>query len=257
MGTFVLSIGNSGASGGIFSAGRLTARFRVPSEKLETERGFAAAFAGSRRRIRRAALCSVVPSLTARARRAVRRHFFVDPLVLTAASAHGLEIGYRKPRELGADRLAAALGSLALYPGRNAIVVDCGSATTITVVRAGELLGGAILPGAGLWAEVLAARTAQLPRIGGLAPTAAIGRSPREAITSGIYFGHAGAIRELVLRARKEAFSGRAALVIGTGGLAARFAKAGLFDVIEPNLVLHGLRAFAKRIWQPRVPVPN
>jgi type III pantothenate kinase len=231
------------------SVAGLTARFRVPIQEAATAHGFARLVA--RRvpgRIDRAALCSVVPALTASIARHIKRTFGVAPLVLTAAASHDLTIGYRRPRELGVDRLAAALGARELFPKMNVIVVDCGTATTVTALRRdGVLLGGGIFPGLALWADVLAARTAQLPRIALRKPEVAVGRSPREAIASGLYHGHAGAIRELIQRIHGEAFGRQKAVVIGTGGHAAHFAREKLFTVLAPDLILTGLRAFAAR----------
>jgi type III pantothenate kinase len=195
------------------------------------------------------ALCSVVPARTAMLVDIVRRLTDTDPRVLTAASPHGLAIGYRRPRELGTDRLAAALGARRLYPERNAIVVDCGTATTLTALRSdGTLLGGAILPGLALWPEVLARRTAQLPQIPlRERPSHALGRTTRAALAAGIHFGHAGAVRELIRRVRAEAFGRSRAMVIGTGGHAAHLARENLFTVHVPDLILVGLREFACR----------
>jgi type III pantothenate kinase len=77
-----------------------------------------------------------------------------------------LMLAYHRPEELGVDRLATALGAQKLYPRKNVMVVDCGTATTLTLLRRdGCLLGGAIMPGAALWAQALAQRTAQLPEV--------------------------------------------------------------------------------------------
>jgi len=94
-------------------------------------------------------------------------------------------------------------------------------------------------------ADLLAAGTAQLPRIALPQSVAAVGRSPREAIASGLYHGHAGAIRELIQRVHVETFGRQKAVVIGTGGHAPRFAREKLFTVLAPDLILTGLRAFA------------
>jgi len=196
-------------------------------------------------KIDRAALCSVVPDLTPALSRGLTQRFGVRPRLLTADLDHGLAIGYWRPRELGADRLAAALGARAKFPRQGVIVVDCGTATTITALRGdGMLLGGAIIPGWSLWPKALAAATAQLPLVSPRRPIAALGRSPREGILSGSYFGQAGAIRELVRRVRTEAFGRARALVVGTGGSASLFVREELFDLWEPNLILYGLYAF-------------
>jgi type III pantothenate kinase len=243
--TLVLDLGNTTAFGGVFRGDKLVRRFRVPTRS--------AAISGPWARlgpVDRAVMCSVVPRATAAARRAITRRCGVRPQVLTAASPHGLRIGYRDPARLGTDRLACALGAQVRFPGRNLIVVDCGTATTVTALdRHGTILGGAILPGLGLWPVALAARTAQLPAATPTPPRRAVGRSPEEALRSGIFHGHAGAIREVVSRVRNEAFGRAAPVVIGTGGHSARFASVGVFTTVQPDLILAGLKAFADRLF--------
>ena len=247
MHTLVLNLGNTSLTGGIFSGGRLVRRFRVPAREAVTVAGFARLVAPRLTGpIERAVLGSVVPTLTPKLLRLIERQCRVKLRVLTVDAAHGLTVGYRRPGELGTDRLAAALGARILFPRQNVIVVDCGTATTVTALSAtGCVAGGAILPGYGLWAEMLAGRTAQLPRIGGDVPRRALGRGTRDGIASGLHFGHIGAVRELVVRIAGEAFGRKRFVVIGTGGNAARFAGANLFADIVPDLVLLGLHAFA------------
>ena len=235
----VLSLGNSSLFGGVFTGEKLGPTFRVSPRKFALP---------IRDAIDHATLCSVVPALTAKITRALARRYHVTPRLLTADSPHGLKIAYENPHALGTDRLAAALGARALFPRRHVVVVDCGTATTVTALhRNGLLLGGAILPGLSLWPEMLATRTAQLPRVAISKPPTALGRSPETAIAAGIFHGHAGAIREVVARVRDEAFGRASVLVVGTGGHAPQFAGEKLFDALEPALVLHGLRAFARQ----------
>ena len=247
--TFALSLGNSSLKAGVFSGGRLVRRLQAPVAGAARPGGMGrilgARFKG---RVDRAVLSSVVPALTGPAARAVKLAFGVAPRILAVDGPHGLKIAYTRPRELGADRLAAALGARDLFPNRNIVVVDFGTATTVTALgRRGAILGGAILPGLGLWAGMLAERTAQLPRVEpGRRPRAALGRSTADALRSGIFHGHAGAVRELVHRIRREAFGAARSLVVGTGGHAGRFLGEKLFDRHEPDLVLRGLLAYAQ-----------
>ncbi|MBI5382717.1 MAG: type III pantothenate kinase [Opitutae bacterium] len=249
MRTLVLNLGNTSLLGGVFRDERLVKSFRVPIREAATARGFASLVAARvRGKVDAAALCSVVPALTDTLSRRVRATFGVTPQLLNAAAPHGLAIGYRRPRELGTDRLAAALGAHTQFPGENVIVVDCGTATTVTALRRdGAILGGAIFPGLTLWSEALAARTAQLPRVTPRRPRTALGRSPTEAIASGLFHGHAGAIRELVQRIRAEVFGRAPVRVLGTGGHAPVYAREKLFTELAPDLILTGLRAFAAR----------
>lgn len=237
---FVASIGNTSVFAGVFSGERLVKSIRLhPTELGQLARAL-------RGEIDAAALCSVVPALTAEAVRLVQKTWKIEPRQLTATSDHGLKIGYREPARLGADRVASALGAQAVFPRRDIIVVDCGTATTVTAVRRdGAVLGGAIFPGLMLWPEMLANRTAQLPRVTPTTPRTALGRSPGEGIASGVFFGHAGAIRETIARVRAAAFGRGRCVVVATGGNAPRFAREKLFDRIEPHLALIGLRRFA------------
>lgn len=247
MRVLLLSIGNTSLAGGVIDLGRLEHRFRVPVAEVKTEtklrRWVTAQAHGAFDRV---ALCSVVPELTLPLCAAAKRATGCTPRVLRAEGAHGLTIAYKRPRELGADRVAAALGAHMSFPGRDRIVIDFGTATTVTAVTAdGTVAGGAILPGFGLWAEMLATRTAQLPAFQGPAPKTAVGRSPREAIAAGLHFGHAGAVRELVQRISREVYGRKRPLVLATGGNAATFSRDNLFAEHVPDLILLGLHAFA------------
>jgi len=110
------------------------------------------------------------------------------------------------------------------------------------VTAHGDYLGGAILPGVGISVDTLAGRTAKLPTVEIARPSVALGRSTIESIQSGVYFGHAGAIRRLVEELNREVFGGAPSTVIGTGGFARLLEPEKLFDEIVPELVLLGLK---------------
>ena len=239
--TLVISVGNSSLFGGVFSDAKLTKSFRVPTSALFRIARYAPAH------VDRVVICSVVPPLTPDVQRFVRRTWQVEPQLLTFDAPHGLQLGYRQPRQLGVDRIAAALGARVAFPKQNVLIVDCGTASTITALRRDAvLLGGAILPGLAMGPEILALRTAQLPRVTVTRPRSALGRSTTDAIASGVFFGHVGALREVISRLRAEAFQGKC-VVVGTGGHAARFAREKLFTTIQPELILRGLHEFADR----------
>ena len=68
-----------------------------------------------------------------------------------------------------------------------------------------------------------------------------IGRTTRESIQSGLYYGHLGALKEITNGIKQEIFADELPLVIGTGGFSSLFKEAKIFDVIVPDLVLLGL----------------
>lgn len=195
------------------------------------------------REIHRIALSSVVPDMLYSLRSCCQKYFRLEPLVLRPGVKTGLKIRYKDPKEVGADRIADAVGALKLFPGRNLIVVDFGTATTMTAItRDGEFLGGSILPGVRLGLDALVERTAQLPAVEIIPAGRAIGRSTVESIQNGLYFGNVGMIRELTSRMTAEAFPDEAPLVVGTGGFCHLFDGQHLFDAVVPELILVGLR---------------
>ncbi|MCF7686854.1 MAG: type III pantothenate kinase [Cephaloticoccus sp.] len=251
MKTLALDLGNSTLLAGEFRGKKLVRQFRVPAAAVLSAGAFATEVAHRiSSDVSRVVLCSVVPARTERLMVHLRRTLNIEPDVLTPLADHGLQLAYRRPAELGADRLANALGAAKLYAGRNVIVVDCGTATTLTLLRRdGCLLGGAIMPGLALWADMLAQRTARLPAVELQWPRQAVGRDTQAALRSGILHGHTGAIRELIRQCRREAFGRAAVVVLGTGGAVTHFKSQSLFTALEPGLILHGLQAFALRTF--------
>lgn len=148
---------------------------------------------------------------------------------------------YAKPREVGIDRLANAVGGIHFY-GAPLIVVDIGTAITLDVIsREREYLGGAILPGIEMSADALARRTARLPLIAPKAPRHVIGRTTVESIRSGILHGHVGAIDYLVESMWKEL--GYKTATVATGGLAPTIlSESRRVKQVNEELTLHGLR---------------
>lgn len=244
-----LDIGNTQIHGGVFDGDRLRLQFRKTTHPLGSADELGVFFAAVLREngldpkaIKRVAICSVVPPALYALRGACQKYFHCEPFVLQAGVKTGLKIKYRNPHEVGADRIANAIAVTHRHPGQNAIVIDCGTATTFDVVTAGaEYLGGAILPGLGISAEMLASRTARLPAVEISRPESALGRTTVESIQSGLYLGHAGALRRLTDELAREAFAGVKPLVIGTGGFSRMFEGEGLFDEFAPELVLWGL----------------
>ena len=137
------------------------------------------------------AVCSVVPEALYSVRSCCRKYFAIDPFVLRSGVKTGLRIKYRNPLEVGADRIANAIGAIGLYPDRNVIVVDMGTATTFDVVSAErDYLGGLILPGIRIAMESLDA--AGLGLAGDLPGVESPARAPSPAV------GHANPTRRLI-----------------------------------------------------------
>lgn len=249
-----LDVGNSQLHGGVYDGDALRVQFRKTTHPLGSSDEFGVFFASVLREnridpsaITRVALCSVVPAAVYPIRSACVKYFRCEPFALQAGVKTGLRVKYRNPHEVGADRIAGAIGASLRRPASNLIVVDCGTATTFDVITAeGDYLGGAILPGIGISVETLAGRTAKLPSVEIARPAAALGRSTIESIQAGVYHAHVGAIRHLTTELSREAFAGERPYVVGTGGFARLLLTENLFDEVVPELVLLGLKRAAE-----------
>lgn len=199
-----------------------------------------------RRDIHQAVISSVVPGLTDRIREMVRKITGFDPLIVGPGVKTGLKILIENPAELGTDIVC---NSVAAYnrTGGNCIVVDFGTALTFTAIREpGEILGVSIAPGLQAAANALSEHTAQLPQVWLEPPKNAIGKNTIKSVQSGVLFGYTGLVEALIDRMRQEL--GGEAAVIGTGGRSGVIAPlTDRFTLIEPWLILEGLRLIAER----------
>jgi type III pantothenate kinase len=193
------------------------------------------------------ALCvsSVVPPLGGEYEAMAERYFDAPCLTIGPGIKTGMPIRIDNPYEVGADRLVNAVAAYERIGG-SCVVVDFGTGINFDAVSAdGEYLGGAIAPGVEISLTALAERGARIPRIDLDEPGAAIGKSTRAAIQSGVIFGFAGLIDGIARRIERE-LGGDPAL-IATGGLAQAIAPyCETIDEVDDLLTLTGLRL----VWE-------
>ena len=151
-----------------------------------------------------------------------------------------VENRYATPETLGKDRLAAAIGAWAQYPGQHCLVVDAGTCLTLDLVTAeGSYLGGNISPGVRMRLRAMHAFTARLPQVDVGAYKALLGQSTESALQNG---GLLGAVLEIEGLASRLSDSYPGLITVLTGGDAAILAerlKSKIF--VHLNLVLEGL----------------
>jgi len=191
-------------------------------------------------------IASVVPSLDEPLRAMSRTYLRQTPVEVGAETRLGIKNLYNHPEEVGADRLVNAVAVHALYR-KAAIVVDFGTATTFDCVNArGDYLGGAICPGLELAGEWLATHTAKLPRVAfQTVPTKAIGKTTRESLQSGLFWGYISLVEGLLHRLTSEMRV--SPIVVLTGGLSPVIGPhIKSVTCIAPDLTLDGLRL----IWE-------
>jgi len=248
-----LDVGNTNIHLGVFRGSELLAHWDISNNRDRTadELGLMLSQLFRQRDIaitalRGAAIASVVPMMTGTVAAAVRHCAGVVPFVLGPGSDIGISVRYDDPREVGADRLANAVGGYAKYGGP-LIVVDFGTATTFDAIAAdGAYLGGAIAPGLRISIEALSQRAARLPRIDLIRPGCAIGTNTSASMQAGIIFGYAGLVEALVGRISREI--GGSPRVVSTGGLAELIVReTGAVPLVDQHLTLEGLRLLWER----------
>ncbi len=152
---------------------------------------------------------------------------------------------YATPTTLGKDRLSAAVGANALFPGKNVLSIDAGTCIKYDFIDSHAVYhGGAISPGLNMRLKAMHNFTARLPLIvaSNLAETPLtklIGNDTNASMLSGALNGALFEV-EGTISAYMEKYSDL--VVVITGGDAAFFelhAKSRIFA--RPNLVLEGL----------------
>ncbi|GHB77548.1 type III pantothenate kinase [Persicitalea jodogahamensis] len=162
--------------------------------------------------------------------------------VLTLNSLTPLPIvrDYDTPDTLGADRIAAAVGAVEIFPEEDCLVIDMGTCITYDLVdRAGRFQGGAISPGMRMRFKAMHSFTQRLPLVEPERAAPLVGKSTRKALLSGVMNGLAAELNGLILAHRAATPECR---VVLCGGDASYFTN--IFQVpvsVVPELVLIGL----------------
>ena len=253
-----IDVGNTHIFGGVFVNEEIKLRFRYPSTKACTSDTFGIFLQSflelnhvDTKNVEAMVVSSVVPSLEYSIVSACKKYFSVIPLELKPGVKTGLNLNIKNPIELGADRVANAVAAVHHFQNRNLIVVDYGTATTICAISNEKAyLGGAILPGIKLSLESLSEKTAKLFNVEITHPDSALGKTTVTQLQSGLIYGQLGAVKEITQRIIQDSFKLSNPFLVATGGYAYLFENEKFFNVIVPDLVLHGLRL----IWEYNKP---
>jgi type III pantothenate kinase len=192
--------------------------------------------------IQKVVISSVVPPLTPTMRTMLSGLFGDEKMIVVGPDVFPkLKIEINNPHEIGSDLVANAVAAFVKY-GRNAVVVDFGTALTFTIVSGeGKVLGVAIAPGLRTAVKALFANTAQLPEVPLQLPESVIGKSTVHAIQAGILIGYENLVRGMITRIRRELDGD--CIALATGGLSSIIDTLhGEFVEVNKNLTLEGLR---------------
>ena len=249
-----LDVGNSEVTSGLFSGAELRVRWRLttavdrtPDEWAVALESFILRAGHAPAEITACCLASVVPGATQSILPALQLVISGRIGVVDALAPLPIRLDVDEPATVGADRIAQALGALALYPGPS-VVVAFGTATTFNCITEDRrFIGGSIMPGLRTSADQLIRSAAKLAATDLVPPPRAIGRNTEDNIRGGVLFGTADAVDGMVRRITAEWPGGARPRVIATGGLASLVAPlATSIDVVNPDLTLRGLSVAAE-----------
>ncbi|NUM80932.1 type III pantothenate kinase [bacterium] len=249
-----IDIGNTHTVLGIYQGESLLAHWRLTSANSKTEDEVFALFAFfceqkniDIRKIDGIIISSVVPEQTPVYARMGENYFSIKPFDVSAHLDTGLKILYDNPFAVGADRICNAVAGLHKYGGP-IVVVDFGTATTFDCVSANaEYLGGLIMPGIETASIDLHKRAAKLPKVDLTFPDKLIATNTSDSMRAGIMFSAVDGVDGILRRLKKE--MGEKTKIVGTGGLAHVIVeKSELLKIVEPHMVLEGLRLIYERV---------
>ena len=250
----VIDVGNTNMVFGIYAGEQLAGSFRLKTDVNRTsdEIGLLAfqyfeKFELDTSEIEDVIIASVVPPVMYSLTSAIVKYFNCRPLIIDEGVDPGLPYAAGGDERLGSDRSVACVAAAEKY-GAPLVVLDFGTATTVDAVsREGAYLGGCITAGVRVSIDGLFQKTALLPRVELVKPATVLGTTAVGQIQAGAVMGYIGAIEYLIRQAKKE-IGEPDVKVIATGGLARMVAdNTDLIDVVDPQLVLDGLRIIYER----------
>lgn len=162
-----------------------------------------------------AIISCVVPSISSKLKRAVKKAFEIDSLYISAGVKTGLNIKLDDPAVLGSDMVCACVCAKKEYK-LPIIIIDLSTATKIYALdKSGSMIGGTISSGVSISAEALSANTSALPHISAENVPSLIGTNTVDAMRSGMLYGTGGMIDGMVERFESEIGSKCTKLITG------------------------------------------
>ena len=244
-----IDLGNTNIKYGVYDGDNLVASFRVSSRISRTADEYGSVLVGllADRNIKKTDIdgiifSSVIPALNYTICHMCEYFFGISPLIVGPGIKTGLNIKAENPREVGADIIVNSVSAFTRYGGP-IVVIDFGTATTFDVISEKcELIGVVIAPGIKTSLVGLATKTAQLPMVELESPKTVIGKNTKHCMQSGLIFGFAGLVENIVRKIKKE-LGLDDIKVVATGGLGEIIAReAKCINVVDRTLTLDGLK---------------
>lgn len=158
---------------------------------------------------------SVVPQLTYDISRAIEKIHNKKPILVDRNTPSAV---VPKSKQMGTDIYANLVAAHFLYPNRKKIIIDFGTALTVScITENADTLGAIIAPGIITSLNSLVSQTAQLPEIELKKPKSILGLDTVTCMQSGMVYGYLGMVEGFIARINDEV--GEECFVVATGGV--------------------------------------
>lgn len=181
---------------------------------------------------KRVYISSVVPELDHQLSR------FSNTTLITVQNIPFLKTDVPLPNQIGADRLVNALAAFQ-HTKKETLIIDSGTALTFCFVNEkGIYEGGAIFPGMGIASKALHLYTAKIPHIFVSQQDHFIGKTTKDAVQCGLYYGYQHIINGFIDRYKKQYPN---VVVVGTGNGLDVIKDELMLDIYDSSLIFKGL----------------
>jgi type III pantothenate kinase len=239
----LVDVGNTHSVFSITEDGKTFRRWRLSTGVFQTEDELFShlhpLLGDTMREIKGIGVASVVPTQNTVIERFSQKYFHISPIWVKAKDGC-VKWNVKNPSEVGADRVANVVAFVKEY-GKNGIIIDMGTATTVDLVVNGSYEGGAILPGLFMMVHSLFRGTAKLPLVEVKPADFVVGKDTEENIRLGVVNGSVYALEGIIGR-MKEVYGDLP--VVLTGGQSKIVKDMIKHEIFDEDLTIKGVYHF-------------
>ncbi|HOP56832.1 MAG TPA: type III pantothenate kinase [Bacillota bacterium] len=237
----LIDIGNSTIAIGLSTDGKtIVKKFRISTGKSRSSDEYAIILDELIENADQAIVASVVPELNEVFRDYFSSRFGFEPIFLASGVKTGIRIFTDTPKEVGADIIADCVAASQIY-SHTCLIIDMGTATTMTYIENSGIKGVIIAPGLATSLNALISKASLLPHINLEKPSKLLGTNSPDSIKSGLIYGHASMVDGLVARVRKQTGNPDLAVVLTGGNAKIIYPECQAKMTLDEDLILKGL----------------
>ncbi|QJC27780.1 type III pantothenate kinase [Anaplasma platys] len=186
-----------------------------------------------------AAISSVVPIIDQKVRELFEDFFSIEPVFISSTSAGLFGIRICLAQEIiGADRISDLVAARMLWPNKDLLVIDMGTATVFNLMRSdGAVHGQVIAPGMSCITKSFTA--ALLPQVCARKLTGVVCNSTVPSVESGIYWGYVSMVEGLIKKILEE--ENKPLHVVATGGSSHLLQGMEQVHAVDRSLTMKGI----------------